>query len=375
MNEQIRALFPITGHLIYLNHAAVAPPPAPAIAAAKGLLDDLQMNGFLNFSQWLAIREEARQRLAAMMGARPEQVAFMRNTSDALCCIANGLDWKAGDNVVTFRGEFPSNVYAWLNLRAQGVEVRQASERAGRVDLDELLSLIDHRTRVVALSFVQFASGYRADLERIAQVARAHDALLVADIIQGLGALPLDVAAQGVDAAAGACHKWLMTPEGVGYLYLSDRARERVRPTLLGWVSAADPDDMQNQEQQWKPGTLPWETGTFGNTLVYALNESLKMLSEVGVERIAAYLEELTDYLCEGLAGKDYTVVSSRRAGEKSQIVCAEHKDPARWPAMALYKHLQAQGIAVTPRNGRLRISPHLYNLPSDIDALLAALP
>ena len=376
MNEQIRALFPITERLVYLNSAAISPPPATAVAAAKGQLDDVQRDGSSNFGAWLATKEEARQRLATMLGARPEQVAFMRNTSDGLSCIANGLAWQAGDNLVTFRGEFPSNMYPWLRLReAHGVEARLCEEREGRVDVEQLLSLIDANTRVVALSFVQFASGFRADLELIGRAARARDALFVVDLIQGLGVLPLDVAAQYVDAAAGAGHKWLMAPEGVGYLYLSDRARERITPTLLGWVSLADSNNMQDLEQPLKPGALPWDTGTCGMSLLYGLNESLKLLTETGVPRIAAHLEELTDYLCERLAEKDYHIVSSRRAGEKSHIVCAQHRNSVTWSPMALYKHLEAQNITVSPRNGRLRIAPHLYNRPADIDALIAALP
>jgi selenocysteine lyase/cysteine desulfurase len=375
MNEQIRALFPVTEKYVYLNSAAVSPPPTTAIEAAQSQLRDVQMHGTVNFGAWLAMKEKTRKLLAGLLGARPEQVALMRNTSDGLSSIANGLDWQAGDNIVTFSGEFPSNALAWLNLRGAGVEARQCAERGGRVDVEELLSFIDGNTRLVALSFVQYGSGFRADLERIGRAARARDALFVVDTIQGLGVSPVDVEAQFVDAAAGAGHKWLMTPEGVGYLYLSDRARERVKPTLLGWVSVADPDAMGNTEQELKPGALAWESGTFSASLAYAMRESLKLLTETGVERIAAYLEELTDYLCEGLAAKDYEIASSRRAGEKSHIVCARHRDQERWPAMALYKHLEAHDIITSPRLGRLRVAPHFYNTLADIDALLAALP
>jgi selenocysteine lyase/cysteine desulfurase len=346
-----------------------------AIEAVNGQLNDVQMHGSRNYGAWLAMKERARGLLAAMLGARPEQVAFMRNTSDALSCVANGLAWRAGDNLVAFRREFPSNAYAWLNLRGRGVEVRWCEERAGRVDVDELLSLIDERTRLVALSFVQYGSGYRADLERIGRAARAQDALFVVDVIQGLGASPLDVEAQFVDAAAGAGHKWLLTPEGVGFLYLSDRARERIEPTLTGWISVADPDDMDNFAQDWKPGALAWESGTYPSALVYGLYESLKLLTDTGVARIAAHLATLTDDLCEQLAAKGYEIVSSRAPGEKSQIVCARHRDPDKWPAMALYKHLEANNIITSPRLGRLRIAPHFYNSPADIAALIAALP
>ena len=375
MNEQIRALFPVTEKYTYLNSAAVSPPPATAIEAALGQLRDAQMNGSVNFGAWLAMKEKTRKLLAGLLGARPEQVALMRNTSDALSCIANGLTWQTGDNLVTFSGEFPSNALTWLSLRGVGVEVRQCAERDGRVDVEELLSFIDAKTRLVALSFTQYSLGFRADLERIGRAARERDALFVVDMIQGLGVLPVDVEAQFVDAAAGAGHKWLMAPEGLGYLYLSDRARERVKPTLLGWVSVADPNAMSNEGQELKPGALAWETGTLPTALVYAMRESLKLLTETGVPRIAAYLEELTDYLCQELTAKDYEIVSSRRPGEKSQIVCARHRDLEKWPAMKLYQHLEANNIITSPRAGRLRIAPHFYNTPGDIAALIAALP
>jgi cysteine desulfurase/selenocysteine lyase len=311
---------------------------------------------------------------AEMLGARPEQVAFTRNTSDGLSTIANGLSWRAGDNVVTFRREFPSNVYPWLRLReAHGVEVRFCEERGGRVDVDEMLSLIDDRTRVVAVSQVQYGSGYRADLERLGRAARARDALLVVDVIQALGALPVNVEAQLIDAAAGAGHKWLLTPEGVGLLYLSDRARERIRPTLVGWMSVPRPEERDDFEQGWARGALAWETGTAPTALIHGLEASLSLLLETGVERIAAHLLELTDYLCERLRGRGYEVVSSRLPAEKSQIVCL--RPGAEWTALALYSHLKKQNIVTAPRGDRLRVAPHLYNTAEDIEALLSALP
>lgn len=178
MNDQLRALFPITERVVYLNHAAVSPPPIPTIEAVQSQLRDVAENGSLHYQSWIAVKEQARKLAAQIIGARAEQIAFMRNTSDGLSTVANGLAWSHGDNLVTFRREFPSNVYPWLRLRdAFGVEVRMCEERNGRIDLDELIGLIDSKTRVVTISQVQYASGFRADLERIGRAARAHDAL------------------------------------------------------------------------------------------------------------------------------------------------------------------------------------------------------
>jgi len=373
MTPELRALFPITERLVYLNHAAVSPLPTPTIKATEAQLHDVFESGSMHFRQWLSVKEEARRLLASLLGARPEQVAFMRNTSDSLSTVANGLRWKAGDNIVTFRHEFPSNIYPWLRLReTHGVEVRMCGEQNGRVDQEELCNLIDDRTRLVAISQVQFASGFRANIARLAEATRQRDALLVVDVIQGLGVVPTNVEQEGIDVAAGAGHKWLLTPEGVGYLYLSDRARERIEPTLVGWVSVQSPEDYDNFDQPWNRCTLAWETGTGPNALIHGLKASLELLASVGTKRISNYLEELTDYLCERLEGVAYDVVSSRTPEDKSQIVCIKHRHGLS--SMDLYRRLAEQNIITAPRGDRLRIAPHFYNNHEDIDRLLSAL-
>lgn len=373
-DSALRNLFPVTKRFNYLNHAAVSPLPLPALQAVEAQLKDVHENGSVNFYDWLSTKEQARRLLAQLLGAaRPEQIAFMRNTSDALSTVANGLTWRKGDNVVTFRGEFPSNIYPWLRLReAFGVEVRMCEERAGRIDFEDLATLIDQNTRVVTISQVQYASGFRMNLERLGQLVRRQDALLVVDVIQALGVVPTNVEAELVDVAAGASHKWLLGPEGVGYLYLSDRARERIQPTLVGWVSVPQPEDFQNHEQGWNEGALAWETGTGPAALLYGLRASLELLAGFGAPQVARYLEELTDHLCDGLQSKSYQLVSLRAPGKKSQIVCIRPPDGVS--AMSLYIHLKNQNIITAPRGDRLRIAPHVYNTHEEIDHLLQAL-
>jgi selenocysteine lyase/cysteine desulfurase len=374
MTPELRSLFPITKHAIYVNHAAVSPLPIGTVNAIESQLSDVRDNGSINFRSWIAVKERARSLLAELLGARPEQVAFMRNTSDGLSTVANGLEWRAGQNIVTFNREFPANIYPWLRLRdAFGVDIRMCEECDGRVDMEQLERLVDENTRVIAISHVQYASGFRADLERLGRLAREHDALLVVDVIQSLGVLPLNVESELVDVAAGASHKWLLGPEGVGYLYLSDRARERIQPTLVGWISVEDPEDYHNFEQEWKNGTLAWETGTGAAALIHGLNASLELLQTSGPERIAAYLETLTDLLCEKLKSKNYRVVSARDVGQKSQIVCIQH--PAKLSAMHLYKQLKSRSIITAPRSDRLRIAPHFYNSFDEMEELVRSLP
>ena len=374
MNEKIRKAFPVTEKYTYLNSAAVGTIPAVAVEAVYSQLKDVSENGTVNFNDWVATKNRARELVAQMLNVKAEQIAFLRNTSDGFASVAGGISWQTGDNIVTFAKEFPANFYAWRRIRDEfGVELRLCPEREGRIDLDEFISLIDSDTKLVSISAVQFASGFRADLERIGEAARKADALFAVDIIQGFGALPFDLPAQLVDIASGASHKWLVAPEGCGILYLSDKARERVKPTLVGWISVEEPWDFDDYEQDFKPNALAWESGTGGSALFYGLEESLKLLNETGIENIENYLEELTDFLCELLAGKNYELISSREKGEKSQIVCIKHRNGLTSNEIA--KKLQSENIIISPRGDRLRIAPHFYNNREDIEKLVEHLP
>lgn len=374
MNEKIRKAFPVTEKYTYLNSAAVGTVPSVSVEAVYSQLRDVSENGTVNFADWIDTKNRARNLVAQMLNVKAEQIAFLRNTSDGFASVAGGMSWRTGDNIVSFEKEFPANFYPWRRIRDEfGVELRLCEEREGRIDLDEFISLIDSNTKLVSISAVQFASGFRADLEKIGEAARAVDALFAVDIIQGFGALPLDLSAQMVDIASGASHKWLVAPEGCGILFLSDRARERVKPTLVGWISVENPWDFEDGEQEFKPNALAWESGTGGSALFYGLEESLKLLNEAGIENIEKYLEELTDFLCELVAGKNYEIISSRAKGEKSQIVCIKNRNGVTSNEIA--KHLQNENIVVSPRGDRLRIAPHFYNNREDIEKLVEHLP
>ena len=374
MNDDIRSLFPALNRYTYLNSAAVSPLPRTAVDAVTSQLNDVAGHGSEHYLEWIATKNRARELTASMLNVRPQQIAFTRNTSDGFAAVAGGIDWAEGDNIVSFAGEFPANFYPWRRIRDKyGVELRLCPEREGRIDLDEFISSIDANTRVVTISSVQFASGFAADLERIGEAARSVDALFAVDIIQGFGARGYDLSGLQVDIASGASHKWLCAPEGCGILYLSDRARERVEPTLTGWISVETPWDFEDREQPWKENALAYESGTGTSSLFYGLEQSLKLLKNTGLDRIETYLLELTDQLCEMLGGKDYDIISSRAPGETSAIVCIKHRGGMHCSDIAA--HLQKADIVVSPRNDRLRIAPHFYNNAEDIERLVTELP
>ncbi len=374
MNPEIRRLFPAAQKYTYLNSAAIAPLPTVAVKAVTSQLEDASNNGSINMDDWCVTKNRARGLVAQMLGVRSEEIAFMRNTSDGFSGVAAGMKWNKGDNIVTFSREFPANFYPWRMLRDNfGVEIRACEEKDGRIDSDELVTLIDENTRLVSISAVQYSTGFRIDLERIGKAARKVDALFAIDIIQAFGVLPFDLPAQFVDIASGASYKWLCSPEGCGIFYLGERATERIKPNCAGWQSVEKPWDFDDLEQDFKPNSLAWETGMGGSALFYGLEQSLKLLSETGAEKIASYLEELTDFLCEILPTEKYEIISSRAKCEKSQIVCIENRNG--FSSNAVAEHLRREKIIVSPRGSRIRIAPHFFNNFGDIERLVENLP
>jgi selenocysteine lyase/cysteine desulfurase len=373
MNSEIRQLFPITKNYIYFNHAAVAPLPVPVYEAMERHLRSLREQALVDWQEWGAKVRRVRELCARLINAKSRAIAFAANTSTGLAMVAGGLDWRAGDNVVSADCEFPANVQPWLRLQREcGVELRRAAERDARLETEEILGLTDDRTRVVALSFVEFASGFRNDLTTIGRHCRERDILFVVDGIQGLGALQMDVERDCIDALSADAHKFLLGPDGAALFYVSERAMQRVRPTLPGWLSVKNPDDHADLDQGYHDTAKRFEPGSLNSAGVFGLGAAIELMLRIGPERIETYLLDLTDYLCEQLQERGYRVISSRRAGEASAIVCCQHD---RHSAEELSRLLERRRIITTPRLGRLRLSPHFYNTRAEVDQLIAALP
>lgn len=360
---------PVTRECVYLNHAGVGPLTRRATARMAEMAGNTSLAGDRLWQERIDEAERVRGLAARLLGARaPHEVAFVENTSTALSMVAEGLDWKPGDNVVGAAFEFPSNVYPWMSLAARGVEYRRAEERDGRIDPEEILALIDDRTRMLALSWVQYASGFRSDLARLGAACRERGVLFVVDVIQGLGALALDVEQAQVDVAAASAHKWLLGPEGIALLYVSDRVVERLRPVRSGWRSVRDRLQWTDYDLTWGEGAGRFESGTLNVYGIAALGGSLEVLLEVGAGEIETRVLALTDLAARGLADLGMAVVSSRRRGETSSIVTAV---PAGRAAADLVRELNGRDIVAAARAGRLRIAPHFYNTAEEIERCL----
>src|SRR5579863_10776762 len=236
---QYRDQLPGAETLIYLNHAAVAPLVRPAAEAMKWLADDSLNHGSLHYSQWMDTYDGLRSGAAKLVNGSPEEIALVKNTSEGIATIAMGLDWRSGDRIVAFSEEFPANQYPWRRLETKGVQIEWLS--AG--DSLDRIEQAARGARLLSISFVQFLSGFRADLTGIGDICQRHGVVYLVDAIQGLGAFPVDVQAAHIDALAADGHKWLVGPEGCGILYISRRLQEIVEPVEFGWTNTAGHDD------------------------------------------------------------------------------------------------------------------------------------
>lgn len=370
--DRWRSEFALPAYSVYLNHAAVSPLPFRVISAVDGALREAAPGADQIWSRRLAECDRIRGAAARLMGAgHAQEVAFVPNTSSGLSYIAEGLEWKDGDNVVTAECEFPSNLYPWLGLVDRGVDVRRVREVDGAVSLEAIERALTPRTRVVALSWVEYATGFRFDLRALAKLCRAHDALLVIDAIQGLGALPLDVSEAGVDVCVSGSHKWLLGGEGIGLLYVSDRVLDKVRPVVRGWFSVEAPLGPVVDPPAYLPGAARFQPGTMNVAGIYGLGAAIDWLLEIGAERVGERVLTLAKRVERGLARLGFSLAAARAPGSESGIVSGEHPERS---ARELCAALAKRDVQVAHRVGRLRISAHFYNTEEEIDACLSAL-
>ena len=371
--DKWRAEFPVTKSYIYMNHAGVAPLSNRVRNAMIGFVEDATVNGAVNVESWVETIERCRSVAAQLINADATEIAFMKNTTQGILIAANGIDWRAGDNVVTTAVEFPANVYPWWSLKKRyGVETRMVPEREGRIYFEDIVSAIDERTRVVTISHVEFASGFRNDIKAIGEMCRERDIWFVVDAIQSLGAIEVDVKSSHVDILAADGHKWLLAPEGAAIFYCADDKRERLINTNVGWASVVNPRDFLNYDLTQKPDATRFEEGSYNSIGLYGLKAAIELLLEGGISNIENYILELTAGLIKGLESKGYRVITPKSDSERAGIVVFESDQHT---PTELYEMLHDQNIVTAERGSGIRVSPHFYNTESEIVDLLEALP
>lgn len=308
--------------------------------------------------------------LSGLFGGNPEDYALVTSTGVGIGMAAAGFDWRPGDNVVVPQDEHWNNTFPWLALRERGVDCRLVPvDENQRVDPDAIAARIDGDTRMLATTAVRFNTGFRADLKRLGALAHDHDALFVVDGIQAAGACPIHVVEDGIDVLACAGFKWLLGMPGTGFLYVNERAREKIRPVLPGMYAAQH----DTRRLDYHPDARRYETGTLAYSLFHAWSGGLGILEEVGLPTIHERNLALTDRIVDGLRVKGVEVVSPvDEVGERSAIlgisIGSEEENRER------YKKLLAGGIVVALRDGRIRVSPNFFNNHQDIDRFLEEL-
>jgi len=368
---RLRDQMPITKKWAYFDHAAVAPLSGPARQAMQAWLDQAACEGDTIWLDWAQQLQATRQSVAQLIGAELEEIALVPNTTAGINLVAEGLDWHAGDNVVTLDDEFPSNLYPWMHLERLGVETRRVPTEQGRVDLEKLATACDDRTRVVSVSWVGYSTGYRRDVAAIAEIAHRQGALFFLDAIQGLGIFPLDVSKTKVDCLAADGHKWLLGPEGAGVAYVSRACLDRLTPTSVGWNSVVHAADFSRIALDLKPTAARYEGGSHNMAGFLALGASLDLLLELGTQNIACAILDFTDRAAEELTQLGASLCSPRSASESSGILSMEL--PGYDPT-AVRRHCLEQGVAIACRGGRLRVSAHAYNDGNDLAKLIDVL-
>jgi selenocysteine lyase/cysteine desulfurase len=356
----------------FLNHAATSPLTKAAAETMRRYADDLCRSATANRSQWEVGIRQVRHLAAQLLHCSPGEIAFVKNTSEGISLVANGLNLSRTANIVTTDIEYPSNIYPWMRLSAEGVSLRPVPNRNGRVPADDLFAAVDQRTKVIALSSVEFSTGFRHDLRRIGEFCRQKGIFFFVDGIQSVGGLDIDVKQCGISALCAGAQKWLLGPVGAGFLFVDETWLPEVEPTEVGWFTVENAEEYLDYRLDPKKDAGKFECGSLNVVGILGMGASMKILLDYGLANVEKRVMQITDCLCEGLKRRGYDVYSSRRNGEKSGIVLFASQS---YPAEDVWRRLLDARIITSLRYGRVRVSPHFYNTDGDIEKLMGTLP
>jgi cysteine desulfurase/selenocysteine lyase len=372
IDKRIRDLFPVVGHVTYFNHAAVGPLSTRACDAMEHHAHDQRDYGALHWREWYAEYVHLRNAAARLLGSEPGEIAVIKNTSEGLSFVAEGLRWRAGDNVVTTALEFPSNATPWKRLVRRGVECRTVPATNGAFTVEDVAACLDERTRLVTVSSVAFHNGFAADLDGIGALCADRGILFCVDAIQSLGVLPLDVRRSKIAFLAADGHKWMCGPEGAGIFFVAAAHRDELEVLESGWTNFDRKGKFIDCPLELLPDSRRFEAGSLNTNGIYGLRASLELLHEVGIEAIAAEVLRLANRLADGIEAIGWRLHTPRPIASGIIGATPQTVDGAR--LMRLHGALEKERIVCAPREGMLRFSPHFYNDDGEIDRVLDVL-
>ncbi len=366
--------FPWTADVTYLNNASIGPLPERTRRTLDAFAERRAAPHLLADGELQQMLGDARAAAARLLGAEVEEIALAPNTTVGVNTAAGALPIAAGDTVLLSDREFPANVYPWLVLRERGVKVELAPTTAlGWPDEAYLLErLRDPRVRVLAISFVQFSNGFRADLATLGRACRDNGTFLVVDAIQGLGQCPLDVREIPVDVLACGAQKWLLSPWGAGFVWVRRALIPDLQPPMAGWMAFEGTDDftrLTDYRTAYRSDARRFEVGTLPFQEMQAMTVSLDLLLELGIDRIAAHLRALRQPLVEAASHGAFALTSPTDGVHESGIVCVRTADVAR-----THRALREAGVVCVMREGSIRLSPHWYNTSDEVLTVLEIL-
>ncbi len=363
--------FPILEHGLYANHAAIAPWPRTTSQAVAEFARENCEIGAEKYSRWLLREKHLRKNLASLINAASaNDIALLKNTTEGICTVANGIDWRSGDNIVLPAGEFPSNRLPWLALQHLGVEVREVDIRSNQDPEQALLARMDKRTRLLSVSAVQWTDGLRLRLEILGTACQQNNVLFFVDAIQQLGAMQMDVQACGIDFLAADGHKWLLAPEGIAVFYCRQSVRESMHLKQQGWHMVDEP--YQFNRDQWQPSRTAsrFEAGSPNTLGQAALHASVELLQSVGMRHVEAYITANSLALSEGIADiHGLELVRPFARQRVSGIV--SFRIPASG-ATEVHRGLQQRKLSCAIRGDAIRLSPHFYQAGKPVLEMLA---
>ena len=354
------AEFPQEPEICYLNHAAVGPwPRRTAQAVADFAFQNMQRGG-TDYPERLDVERRVRDRLARLINAAsPDDIALVQNTSVGLSIVSQGLDWRDGDEVVGIADDFCSNTMVWQALESQGVRYVGVHSRAVPDPEEALIGAITDRTRLLAISSVHFATGYRFDLQRLARTCRARGVLFLVDAIQSLGATSFDLAEVPADFVIAGGHKWLLSAEGLGFLYIRAGLRDRLKLHQFGWAMRESPYAFEAADWQPASSARRFEAGTPNMLGIYAMDASLSLFEEVGIGVVGRRLADNLGLLESGLGEiPDIELVTPSDPARRAGILTFRH---ATLDGTTLHQGLMRRQVVCSPRAGGVRLSPHFY--------------
>ncbi|MFO8154657.1 MAG: aminotransferase class V-fold PLP-dependent enzyme [Pseudomonadota bacterium] len=368
MSLDLHAEFPLEDGLLHLNHAAVGPWPQRTREAVCAFAAENAQQGSRHYLRWLETEADLRRRLAAFINAPDaDDIALVKNTSEGLSLVAWGLDWLPGDRIVTSTEEFPSNRIVWESLAPLGVELVEVDLQSAEDPEAALEAALDERTRLLAISSVQYGSGLALDLERLGRACRERGVLFGIDAIQSLGATAMDVAACHADFLAADGHKWLLAPEGLAVFYTSAELRERLHLYQYGWHMVEHVGDFNRREWVAAASARRFEPGSPNMVAVHALAASLSLFEEVGMAVVERAIRDRAHWLVEAIQGEPLLELLSRPE-KTAGIITFRHREKE---TEALYESLMARGVLCAQRGGGIRFSPHFYTPMATLEGAL----